>query len=60
MSNAASLQFQPEMKCMNNTGVAAVPTWTKRNYVIEAMRHRAEWFRSRIGIAALIPARPGM
>ena len=26
----------------------------------EAMRHRAEWFRSRIGIAALRPARPGM
>ena len=26
----------------------------------EAMRHRAEWFRSRIGIAVLRPARPGM
>jgi fermentation-respiration switch protein FrsA (DUF1100 family) len=26
----------------------------------EAMRHRAEWFRSRIGVAALRPARPGM
>jgi len=26
----------------------------------EAMRHRADWFRSRIGIAALRPARPGM
>lgn len=26
----------------------------------QAMRHRAEWFRSRIGIAALSPARPGM
>jgi dienelactone hydrolase len=26
----------------------------------EAMRHRAEWFRSRIGVAALRPARHGM
>jgi dienelactone hydrolase len=26
----------------------------------EAMRHRAEWFRSWIGVAALRPARPGM
>ncbi len=25
----------------------------------EAMRHRAEWFRAQIGIAALRPARPG-
>jgi len=26
----------------------------------EAMRHRAEWFRSQLGIAALRPAQPGM
>jgi len=36
VSNAASLQFQPEKKYLKKAGLAAVPTWSEEeNYVIE-------------------------